>query len=65
MKSVEEFFLEHYGPGSPSAAFSTRQYNCHPALPEEVHEAANRCWLVFPVPELAQLAGNPDLLIAP
>jgi hypothetical protein len=28
-----------------------------------VHEAANRCWLVFPVPELAQLAGNPDLLI--
>lgn len=54
----EKFFLEHYGPGSPSAAF-----NRHPALPDEVREAANRGWRIFPVPEVAKLTGNPDLLI--
>jgi len=40
MKSVEEFFLEHHGPSSPSAV-TTRQLNCRSALPDEAREAAN------------------------
>jgi len=63
MKSVEKFFLEHYGPSSSSAACTTRQDKCHSALPDEVREAANRGWLIFPVPQLARLIGNLDLLI--
>jgi hypothetical protein len=59
----EEFFLKHNGPDSPSSAFTTRQHDCHSALPEEVREAAIRGWLIFPVPQLAKLTGNPDLLI--
>ncbi len=41
----------------------TRRDNCHSALPDEIREASNRGWLIFPVPELAKLAGNLDLLI--
>jgi hypothetical protein len=63
MRSIDDFFSERYGPSSPSVAFTSRQYNRYSALSDEVREAANRGWRVFPVTQLAKLTGNHDLLI--
>ena len=63
MKSLDEFFYELYGSGSPAAAFTTLQYHHNSALPDEVRKAANRGWRIFPVTQIAKLTGDPDLLI--
>src|SRR5271165_2096607 len=57
--------FERYSSSSPSAAvFASREYNHLSALlPEEVRQAANRGWRVFPVSKLAKLKGRPYLMI--
>jgi hypothetical protein len=63
MTSVEEFFFQQYGPGSPSAAFPARQGADPSALHEAVRQAANRGWRVFPISPLAKFTGRHELLI--
>jgi hypothetical protein len=59
--NIERFFSEHSS--SPSAAFTSSPSNHPSTLPDEVRQAANLGWRVFPVSLLAKLTGNPDLLI--
>ena len=63
MKSVEQFLSERYGPNSPFASTTTRQYTRRSLLSKEARQAANLGWRIFPVPLIAKLNGNPDLLI--
>lgn len=58
--NIEQFFSEHL---PPSAALTSSPSNRPSTLPEEVRQAANLGWRVFPVNPLAQLTGNRDLLI--
>jgi hypothetical protein len=65
MKSIEMYLSElarHRN--SQYAASTSRDNNCLLTLPEEVRQAANRGWQIFPVSPLAKFSGNPDLLIA-
>ncbi len=64
MKSLEDFFFEKYGPSSPSTAFTSLTGNRSSTLPEEVRQAANRGWHVFPVSPLAKFTAQPNLLIS-
>jgi hypothetical protein len=64
MKSLEEFWVEQFGPISPSAAFTSRRENHPSTLPEEVRQTANLGMAIFPESPLAKLTGNHDLLIA-
>jgi hypothetical protein len=48
---------------SPLAAFTSSTNHRHSILPEEVRQAANLGWRIFPVCPLAKLLGNRDLLI--
>jgi hypothetical protein len=59
---IERFLSEH--PSLLSAAFNFSPSNHPPTLPQEVRQAANLGWRIFPVSPLAKLTGNPDLLIA-
>lgn len=59
--NIERFITEHLS--SHSAARPSSPTDRHPALPDEVRQAANLGWQVFPVSPLAKLTGNPDLLI--
>jgi len=64
MRSIEEFLSEvARRKNSPSAAFTSDQWNRRSALPDAMRQAASRGWHVFPVSRLAKLMGNPDLLI--
>jgi hypothetical protein len=47
----------------PSAALTSSTNHRHSILPEEVRQAANLGWRIFPVSPLAKLMGNRDLLI--
>lgn len=58
---IERFFTERLS--SPSAAFTSSTNHRPSILPEEVRQAANLGWRIFPVSPLAKLMGNPDLLI--
>ena len=59
---IERFFSERLS--SPSAAFTSSTNHHRPStLPEEVRQAANLGWQIFPISPLAKLMGNPDLLI--
>lgn len=65
MEPIEEFLCNLTRRQSqPSAAFASDHFKPHPDLPDLVRQAANRGWQIFPVPPLAKLKGNPDLLIA-
>ena len=59
---IERFLSEH--PSLLSAAFNCSPSHTSPTLPEEVRQAANLGWRIFPVSPLAKMTGNPDLLIA-
>lgn len=61
--NLEDYFFEKYGPTSPSTAFTPRTGNRSLTLAEEVRQAANRGWHVFPVSPLAKFTAQPDLLI--
>jgi len=61
--NLEDYFLEKYGPSSPSTASTTSAGNLSSGLPEEVRQAAKRGWHVFPVSPLAKFTAQPDLLI--
>jgi hypothetical protein len=59
---IERFLSEHSS--LLSAAFNCSPSHHPPTLPEEVRQAANLGWRIFPVSPLAKLTGNPNLLIA-
>ena len=61
--NLEDYFLEKFGPGSPSTASTSSPGNLSLGLPEEVRRVANRGWHVFPVSALAKFTAQPDLLI--
>ncbi len=61
--NLEDYFFEKYGPGSPSTASTSCAGNLSLGLPEEVRQAANRGWHVFPISPLAKFTAQPDLLI--
>jgi len=65
MKSIEESLCKlASGQGSRFAALTTRDDNSPSTdLPDEVYEAANRGWALFPVSPLEKLTGRSDLLI--
>lgn len=63
---ISEFLSQRYGAGSPSVALSTRKYACHALLPDEVRQAANLGWKLYPVTLLAKLgACRSDLQMKP
>ena len=61
--NLEDYFLEKYCPGSPSTTSTSSAGNLSLGLPEEVRQAVNRGWHVFPVSPLAKFTAQPDLLI--
>jgi hypothetical protein len=65
MKSIEIYLSERSRHRNLQYAVSTSRDNISQlTLPEEVRQAANRGWQIFPVSPLAKFSGNPDLLIA-
>jgi len=60
--NLEDYFFEKYGSTSPSTAFTSSTGNRPLTLPEEVRQAANRGWHVFPISPLAKFTAQPDLL---
>jgi hypothetical protein len=63
MKTLEEFFSEHNSGISRFPRFGSPQRNQFSALRPEVRDTANRGFAIFPVPELAKLTAQRDLLI--
>ncbi|MGA9670409.1 MAG: bifunctional DNA primase/polymerase [Terracidiphilus sp.] len=63
MKTLEEFFSEHNRGISPFPRFGFPQRSLFSVLSQEVHDTANRGFAIFPVPELAKLTAQRDLLI--
>lgn len=63
MKTLEEFFSEHNKGISPFPRFGSPQRNLISALRQEVRDTANRGFAIFPVPDLAKLTVQQDLLI--
>jgi hypothetical protein len=65
MKSIEVYLSELARHRNSQYRASTSRDNISRSrLPEEVRQAANRGWQIFPVSPLAKFSGNPDLLIA-
>ena len=63
MRSLEEFFSEHNKRAFRDLALTSVKHQSRFKLHPELHQAANRGLEIFPVPEIAKLAGRPDLLI--
>lgn len=63
MKSIEEFFSEQNRLNVISAACNSQQRKPLTPLHDEVLQAANRGFQIFPEPELARLFGQPEQLI--
>lgn len=63
MKTLEEFFSEHNSDVSSLTRFSSSQRNSFSVLSQELRDTANRGFAIFPVPELAKLTAQRDLLI--
>jgi len=63
MRSLEDFFNEHNKPDLRGVAFNSARRQPHFELHLELRQAANRGLEVFPVPEIARLAGQPERLI--
>lgn len=59
--NTERFFSKQLS--SPAPAFTSSPRDRPSTLPEEVRQAANLGWRIFPVSPLAKLIGNRDLLI--
>jgi hypothetical protein len=63
MKTLEEFFSKHNRGISTFSRFDSTQRNLSSALRQEVHDTASRGLAIFPVPDLARLTAQRDLLI--
>ena len=63
MKTLEEFFSDHNICISPRPRVDFSQRESFSALSQELHDTANRGFAIFPVPELARLTAQRDLLI--
>jgi hypothetical protein len=63
MRSLEEFFNEHNKRAFRDLALTSAKHQSLFKLHPELRQAANRGLEIFPVPEIAKLAGQPDLLI--
>jgi hypothetical protein len=61
--NLSDFFLERYSPGSTSPASNSFRDARHCLVPDEVRNAANLGWQIYPVTLLAKLTGTPDLLM--
>jgi hypothetical protein len=63
MRSLEEFFRERNRRTFPGLAHNVKANQPRLELHPELRQAANRGLLIFPVPEIAKLTGQPDQLI--
>ena len=64
MKTLEEFFSEHNRSISPVPRFGSSQRSPLLVLSQELRDTANRGLAIFPVPDLAKLTAQRDLLIS-
>jgi hypothetical protein len=63
MKTLEEFFSEHNRSIPPLPRFGSSQRSPFSVLSQELRDTANRGFAIFPVPDLAKLTAQCDLLI--
>lgn len=62
--NLEDYFFEKYGPTTQPTALTSGTGNRSVTVPEELRQAADRDWRLFPVSPLAMFTAQPDVLIS-